>query len=141
MPALLSALPGAAAALGGVLGLIWLAAWLAQRTGLAPRARPARAGADAAGLVLEASLALDPRRRVHVLRLGARRVLLLTGGPGDVLLGWEPVGWEPVGWAPVGWAPARDPGPIGAPGPMGGPVSAGGSARSGSPVPAAGAAP
>ena len=131
MPALLSALPGAAAALGGVLGLIWLAAWLARRMGLAPRARPARAGADAAGLVLEASLALDPRRRVHVLRLGARRVLLLTGGPGDVLLGWEP----------VGWAPARDPGPIGAPGPMDGPVPAGGSARSGSPVPAAGAAP
>ena len=131
MPALLSALPGAAAALGGVLGLIWLAAWLAQRTGLAPRARPARAGADAAGLVLEASLALDPRRRVHVLRLGARRVLLLTGGPGDVLLGWEPVGWEP----------ARDPGPIGAPGPRDGPLPAGGSARSGGPVPAAGAAP
>ena len=39
-------------------------------------------------LVLRESLALDPRRRVHLVECGDRRVLLLTGGQQDVVIGW-----------------------------------------------------
>ena len=33
-------------------------------------------------------LALDPRRRLHLVRCDERRVLLLTGGAQDVVVGW-----------------------------------------------------
>jgi flagellar protein FliO/FliZ len=39
---------------------------------------------------LQEVLALDARRRVIILRCDGREVLLLTGGPQDVCLGWLP---------------------------------------------------
>lgn len=41
-----------------------------------------------APMFLEQVLALDPRRRLCLVRCGDRRLLLLTGGPRDVSLGW-----------------------------------------------------
>lgn len=76
----------AAAALGAVLLLIWGAARML-------RASPLGASAARAGrrLRVEETLAIDPRRRVHVLRCGGRGLLLLTGAAGETrLLGWLP---------------------------------------------------
>ncbi len=39
--------------------------------------------------VLEA-LAIDPRRRLHLVRCDERTVLLLTGGAEDLVVGWLP---------------------------------------------------
>ena len=39
-------------------------------------------------LTLHESLALDPRRRLHLVACGNRRVLLLTGGAQDLVVGW-----------------------------------------------------
>jgi flagellar protein FliO/FliZ len=33
-------------------------------------------------------LALDARRRLHLVKCGQRRVLLLTGGAQDIVVGW-----------------------------------------------------
>jgi flagellar protein FliO/FliZ len=33
-------------------------------------------------------LALDARRRLHLIRCDKRRVLLLTGGAEDIVVGW-----------------------------------------------------
>jgi flagellar protein FliO/FliZ len=66
-------------------------------------------GARAAGLahragrrltVMEA-VALDTRRRVVLLRCDGRGLLLLTGGPQDLVLGWLP--------APGTFEPPQDP--------------------------------
>lgn len=46
--------------------------------------------AGAAALRLEQVLPLDPRRRLLVVQCGSRRLLLLTGGPADLSLGWLP---------------------------------------------------
>lgn len=75
----------AAAALGVVLLLIWGAA-------RALRASPLAAGAQRPGrrLHLAESLAIDPRRRVLLIRCDGREALVLTGGGQDVLLGWLP---------------------------------------------------
>ena len=37
------------------------------------------------------TLPIDPKRRVHVLECEGSRVLLLTGGSQDQVLGWVPV--------------------------------------------------
>jgi flagellar protein FliO/FliZ len=37
---------------------------------------------------LEQVLALDPRRRLCLVRCGTRRVLLLVGGTQDCVVGW-----------------------------------------------------
>jgi flagellar protein FliO/FliZ len=66
-----------------VLGLILLLARLLRATGLAPQTSGQR-------LKLQEVLALDARRRVIILRCDGREVLLLTGGPQDVCLGWLP---------------------------------------------------
>jgi flagellar protein FliO/FliZ len=34
------------------------------------------------------TLALDPRRRLHLVRCDGRHVVLLTGGATDVVVGW-----------------------------------------------------
>lgn len=49
---------------------------------------PLSAGTPA--LRVEQVLPLDPRRRLVVVRLGPQRLLLLTGGPQDLSLGWLP---------------------------------------------------
>jgi flagellar protein FliO/FliZ len=66
-----------------VLGLILLLARLLRVTGLAPQTSGQR-------LKLQEVLALDARRRVIILRCDGREVLLLTGGPQDLCLGWLP---------------------------------------------------
>jgi flagellar protein FliO/FliZ len=66
-----------------VLGLILLLVRLLRATGLAPQAAGQR-------LKLQEALALDARRRIIILRCDGREVLLLTGGPQDLCLGWLP---------------------------------------------------
>ena len=73
----------AGAALLLVLGLILLLARLLRATGLAPQTKGQR-------LKLQEVLALDARRRLLILRCDGREVLLLTGGPQDLCLGWLP---------------------------------------------------
>ncbi len=67
-------------ALAVVLGLILLAQRLARITGLAPK--------GGGRLRLEETLALDPRRRLHLVACDGRHVLLLTGGGQDQVIGW-----------------------------------------------------
>ena len=72
----------AGAALAAVLGLIWLASWLARSTRLL---RPGGTGR----LRLEQSLAIDTRRRLVLASCDGRGVLLLLG-PQDQVVGWLP---------------------------------------------------
>ena len=71
-----------AVVLAGVLGLILLLGRALRHTSLARRASPGRV------LVLRDSLALDARRRLHLIEHGDRSVLLLTGGETDLVVGW-----------------------------------------------------
>jgi flagellar protein FliO/FliZ len=71
----------AAAALAAVLGLIFLVQRLVRAGGLLPRNTGAR-------LAVAEVIALDPRRRLHLVRCDGRHLLLLTGGPQDLSLGW-----------------------------------------------------
>ncbi len=69
-------------ALAVVLGLVVLAGRIARASGLAPRlGAPGR-------VALVQGLALDARRRLHLVRCDGRHVLLLTGGAQDVVVGW-----------------------------------------------------
>jgi flagellar protein FliO/FliZ len=72
----------AVAALAVVLGLVWLASRAARWGGLAPRPTGGRR------LVVQDALALDARRRLTLVRCDGRSVLLLTGGPQDLVVGW-----------------------------------------------------
>jgi len=72
----------AVAALIAVLALIWLAGRMARLGGMARR--PASGGS----LAVVDVLALDARRRLHLIRCDERCVLLLTGGGQDVVVGW-----------------------------------------------------
>ena len=65
-------------ALAAVLGLLWFTARLLRMGGMAPRA--------GGRLQLLGSLALDPRRRLVLVRADRREYLLLTGGANDLLL-------------------------------------------------------
>jgi len=65
-----------------VLGLIWLAGRVARFGGMARR--PAGGGA----LAVQDVLALDTRRRLHLIKCNERHVLLLTGGAQDIVVGW-----------------------------------------------------
>jgi flagellar protein FliO/FliZ len=69
-------------ALVAVLALIWLAGRAARFGGMARR--PQVGGS----LAVQDVLALDARRRLHLIRCDERRVLLLTGGAQDVVVGW-----------------------------------------------------
>ncbi len=72
----------AAAALGAVLLLILL-------LGRAARLLPAT-GQQGQGLIrLHATLALDARRRLHLVEAGGRQALILTGGAQDLLIPWR----------------------------------------------------
>ena len=77
----------ALAALAGVVALLLLLRWIVAKLprGLLPVPVQLTRGGD---LALEQVLALDARRRLVLVRCGARRLLLLTGGPQDVPLGW-----------------------------------------------------
>lgn len=47
-----------------------------------------RVGPSGRSLVVTETIALDARRRLHLVRHGERSVLLLTGGGNDVVVGW-----------------------------------------------------
>jgi flagellar protein FliO/FliZ len=70
------------AVLAGVLMLIVAATRLFQFGLWRPQPRPGRT------LVLRESIALDPRRRIHLVQCGQRQVVLLTGGGQDLVIGW-----------------------------------------------------
>jgi flagellar protein FliO/FliZ len=78
----MNSLVSIAAALAAVLALIWLASRVARFGGMARR--PAGGGT----LAVQDVLALDARRHLHLVKCGDRRVLLLTGGAQDVVVGW-----------------------------------------------------
>ncbi len=66
----------------GVLALIGTATRLFQFSLWRTQPRPGRT------LILRESIALDPRRRIHLVQCGERQVILLTGGGQDVVIGW-----------------------------------------------------
>jgi flagellar protein FliO/FliZ len=70
------------AALACVLALIVAATRLYKFGILRPQSRTGRT------LILRESIALDPRRRVHLVQCGQRQVVLLTGGANDLIVGW-----------------------------------------------------
>jgi flagellar protein FliO/FliZ len=74
----------AAGALLVVLVLVALAARLLQMRGWNPRPGAGKV------LAVQESVALDSRRRLHLVQCGQRQVLLLTGGSQDVVVGWIP---------------------------------------------------
>lgn len=83
MPIPTLSLATAIAALAGVVGLVLLAGRAARATGFARFASSSR-------LVLRDSLALDRTRSLRVVSCDGRELLLLIGGPADVVVGWLP---------------------------------------------------
>lgn len=86
-PTLMPAMTGSSAitaigVLAGVVGLVLVIGRLASRFSFHTTTKAGRT------LFLRESIALDPRRRVHLLQCGNRQVVLLTGGSQDVLVGW-----------------------------------------------------
>ncbi len=75
----------AGAALCVVLALVLLTGFLARRAW--PGARPPP---EANALRLRATLALDARRRVHLIDAPGAAMLVLTGGATDVMLALPP---------------------------------------------------
>jgi flagellar protein FliO/FliZ len=77
-------------ALAVVLVLVWIGGRIAPHL-VAPdwlRLRPYR-GVGTRLARLE-TLVLGPRHRLHLIRCDGRDVLLLTGGPQDLVVGWLP---------------------------------------------------
>ena len=71
-----------AVALIGVLALIGLSARLFQLSGWRRASRTGRT------LIVQETVALDPRRRLHLVQCADRQVILLTGGGQDLVVGW-----------------------------------------------------
>jgi flagellar protein FliO/FliZ len=71
-----------AVTLVAVLALIWLAGRAARFGGLARRPASGRL------LSVQDVIAIDARRRLYLIECQDRRVLLLTGGGQDVVVGW-----------------------------------------------------
>lgn len=67
-------------ALALVLALVMLAQRAARWGGLAPR--------GTGRLAIVEAIALDPRRRLCLVRCDGRHLLLVTGGAQDVVVGW-----------------------------------------------------
>jgi flagellar protein FliO/FliZ len=74
----------AGVALIGVLALIGLLARVLQFGGWRPAPRSGRT------LIVRETVALDPRRRLHLVQCADRQVILLTGGSQDLVVGWVP---------------------------------------------------
>ncbi|HKM62296.1 MAG TPA: flagellar biosynthetic protein FliO [Acidisphaera sp.] len=85
MPAFSTSLLTAGAALAGVLGLIWLIQRVLTRAGIVRLANPA-----SRTLGVEERLPIDAKRSLLLVRCGERRLLLLTGGAADAVVGWLP---------------------------------------------------
>ena len=75
----------AGAALAAVLALIWLIQRVLTRTGLVRVSNPA-----VRSLGIEERMAIDAKRSLLLVRCGERRILLLTGGVADTVVGWLP---------------------------------------------------
>lgn len=78
----LSTLLTSIAALAGIVGAILLIGRALRHTSLGKPKSSARL------LIVRDSIALDARRRLHLIQHGDRAVLLLTGGETDVVVGW-----------------------------------------------------
>ncbi len=78
------------AGLAAVILMILLARYGTRFTGLLPRH-----GQKQTLLSLRASLPIDARRRLTLIDCEGRRLLLLTGGTTDVMLGWLPPDGRP----------------------------------------------
>jgi flagellar protein FliO/FliZ len=78
----LTTLLTSAVVLMGILGVILL---IGRVPRLASFIRPA---SSRHLLILKDTIALDARRRLHLVEHGDRMVLLLTGGESDVVVGW-----------------------------------------------------
>jgi hypothetical protein len=74
---------GAAAALAVVVLLVLLAGRGARMLPVVKRAE------GQAAVRLRGTLALDTRRRLHLVEADGRQALVLTGGGQDVLIPWE----------------------------------------------------
>jgi flagellar protein FliO/FliZ len=96
----LGAILTASGALVGVLGLIAVSAGLMRRGLLVPRgvlAAWAPRPATDRRLALRETMALDNRRRLHLVQCGDRQVVVLTGGAQDLVVGWiEPASGGPA---------------------------------------------
>lgn len=68
--------------LGGIVGLILLIGRALRFTSVI------RYGSSGHILTVKDSIALDARRRLHLVQHGERMVLLLTGGETDLVVGW-----------------------------------------------------
>jgi flagellar protein FliO/FliZ len=74
---------GVIAVIGVVAKLVQFSGWpSAWPIGWRPQPRSGRT------LILRESIALDPRRRIHLVQCGQRQVVLLTGGGQDLVIGW-----------------------------------------------------
>ena len=73
-------------ALAFVVGLLAIAHRLAAHFRLPQRLLGNSSAAGA--LVVEQTISLDPRRRLFLINCAGRQLLLLTGGPQDLLIGW-----------------------------------------------------
>ena len=73
----------AIASLAAVLALVLLA-------GYAARLRAPASAANPQSLHLTATLALDARRRLHLIHAPGGAALVLTGGANDTMLPWPP---------------------------------------------------
>jgi flagellar protein FliO/FliZ len=80
---ILSSILLAIVSLAAVLGLVVLTGRLA-RTGFLAQRLPGGGNR----MVLVQALALDPRRRLQLVRCDGRHVMLLTGGGTDLVVGW-----------------------------------------------------
>ena len=90
MSAPFDAILSATAALLVVLGLIVLAARAAKSAGFARSGNFGRLSPSR--LSVQDGLSLDRTRRMSIIRCDGRDLLLLTGGPSDLVIGWLPVG-------------------------------------------------
>ncbi len=75
------------AALAAVIVMILLVRYGARFIGPVSRRAPSHGT-----LTLNASLPLDARRRLDLIGCQGHQLLLLTGGPTDIFLGWLPPG-------------------------------------------------
>jgi flagellar protein FliO/FliZ len=71
-----------------ILAAVLVSLVLAAR--LFARWKLSRTGSISKQLAVREVIALDSRRRLHLVRCGDRDVVLLTGGQTDVVVGWLP---------------------------------------------------
>jgi flagellar protein FliO/FliZ len=71
-------------ALCAVIGLAWFAGLMLRKGWIKWPTAPS----PTAPLAIVQTLAIDSRRRLHLVRCEDRQALLLTGGNQDALLGW-----------------------------------------------------